>query len=143
MKKYEFLEHTADIKFRARGKDLNEAFENCVLAICDFISKGQKIKHARGEVVNVSGRDKKELLYNFLEEILVLLDSKGFLTASANVQVLGNTIKAEFFGDDVENYSGLDPIKAPTFAEMYVREVSGSDVFDGGSGWEIQAVMDV
>jgi SHS2 domain-containing protein len=137
MKKFEFFDHTSEIKFKSWGQNLNEAFENAILAVADFIGNGQKIKHARGEVVNIKGKDKEELLYNFLEEVLVLLDSRGFLTAAANVSVLGNTIKAELFGDDAENYEGLDHIKSPTYAEMHVLDLGS------GKGWEIQCVMDV
>ncbi len=33
MQKYEFLEHTADVTFKAYGRDLNELFENAAEAL--------------------------------------------------------------------------------------------------------------
>ena len=42
-KKFEFLEHTADIKFRAYGETINNLFESCVLAFSSFVSRGKKI----------------------------------------------------------------------------------------------------
>ena len=42
-KKFEFLEHTADIKFRAFGKTLEEVFENSALAVSSIYSKEKKI----------------------------------------------------------------------------------------------------
>jgi SHS2 domain-containing protein len=136
MRQYEFLEHTADIKFKAWGETLGEAFESAVLALASFIGKDEKIMHRRGKTVNVKGKDREELLYNFLEEIIYLIDSEGFVTAKANVNILGNTLKAELFGDDASNYEGLEHVKAPTYAEMYVKEKAGK-------GWELQVVMDV
>ena len=38
MKKFEYFEVTADIAFKAYGKNLNEAFENAGLAIFNIIS---------------------------------------------------------------------------------------------------------
>lgn len=132
---YEFLEHTADIKFRAYGKTLNEAFENSVLAFAEFVGKGNKIKSRKGKVIRVSGNDKQSLFYNFLEELIFLLDSERFVVVKGSVNIMGNNLKAELFGDDVKNYSGLDHVKASTYSEMEIREVDG--------GWVVQAVLDV
>jgi len=136
MEKYQFLEHTADIKFKAFGKTLNEAFENTALAISEIIAGENKIKPKKGITKNISGDDKENLIYNFIEEIVTLLDSENFLTAKAEVNVLGNNLKATFYGDDASNYKGLDHIKSPTYAEMYVKETENHN-------WEIQAVVDV
>ncbi len=133
--KYEFLEHTADIKFRAYGKTLDEAFESAVLAVSDYLSKGEKIKSRKGKIINVKGDDKENLLYNFLEEIIYLLDAENFVVKSAEVTIRGNNLRAELYGDDVSNYSGLDYIKAVTYAEMYIKKTD--------KGWELQVVMDI
>ncbi|RZD31065.1 archease, partial [Candidatus Parvarchaeota archaeon] len=42
MKKYEFFEHTADVKFKSYGGSLNEVFENCALAVSKIISRDEK-----------------------------------------------------------------------------------------------------
>jgi len=54
--KYEFLEHTADVKFRAYGKTLEEAFENVALAFAETVSKGEKIKEKKKKSISVKGR---------------------------------------------------------------------------------------
>ncbi len=53
--KYEFLEHTADIKFRAYGATMEEAFANVVGAFSEFVSGGEEVKTNMGKVVNVLG----------------------------------------------------------------------------------------
>ncbi len=133
--KYEFLEHTADIKFKAYGKTIDEAFENAVLAISKYLSREEKINSKKGKTITVHGTDLENLLYNFLDEIIYLLDAENFLTAKAEVKILGNNLKATLYGDDSKKYKGLDHIKAATYAEMYVKK--------NDKGWEIQAVMDV
>ena len=37
--KYEFIDHTADIKFRSYGNTLDESFENAAYALKEIISK--------------------------------------------------------------------------------------------------------
>ncbi|MEW6070047.1 MAG: archease, partial [Candidatus Thermoplasmatota archaeon] len=44
MKKYSFIEHTADIAIRAYGKNLAECFENAAVAMFDIISDTKKVK---------------------------------------------------------------------------------------------------
>ncbi|MEK6820605.1 MAG: archease, partial [Nanoarchaeota archaeon] len=76
--KFKFLEHTADMKFQAFGKSLEEAFVNSALAMKEAISGKIRVKSRIKKKIMVKGKDKESLLYNFLEEILFLLDSEGF-----------------------------------------------------------------
>ena len=65
--KYKFLKHTADVKFRAYGKTLNECFENSALAMFDSMYP-EKIKSVKSKNIRVKGKDLESLLYNFLEK---------------------------------------------------------------------------
>ena len=135
MKKFEFLEHTADIKFRIFGKNQNEIFENSALAISDIMSRGQKIKSKNKKQIKVEGHDKESLLYNFIEELLYLVEAENFITSRAEVTISNNKLKADLFGDSTLDYSNLDHIKSPTYNDMYVKRIK--------NGWEAQAVVDV
>ena len=44
MVKFKFLEHTADAKFQAYGKNMEEAFSNAALAMFSIITDTKKIK---------------------------------------------------------------------------------------------------
>ncbi len=133
--RYEFLEHTADIKFRAYGKTLNELFENAVLAVAAYVGKGEKIHPRKARRIEVHGTDIENLLYSFLDELIYLMDAEKFVTAKAEVFVRGNNLTAELYGDAATQYEGLDAIKAATYADMYVKKTS--------KGWELQVVLDV
>ncbi len=133
MKKFEFLEHTADIKFRAYGKTIDEAFENSVSAMVSYLSD-KKIAGKKTKTINVSGTDYESLLYNLLDEILFLLDSEGFVVSRSKIKIKGFGLEAKLYGDTAVKYS-LDHIKAATYAEMYVKKEK--------ENWEIQAVLDV
>ena len=133
--KYEFLEHTADIKFRAYGATLAEAFENAVLAFSNYVSRGKKISARKKKMAKVFGTDEKNLFYNFIDELVYLVDAEGFLAVSARVKFRGNEIDVEFKGDDTNNYDFLDHVKSATYAEMEVKKIA--------DGWVLQAVLDV
>ena len=137
MEKYRFLEHTADIKFQAFGKTLDEAFENSALAMFNTMYE-DKIAEKIKKKIKVSGNDFENLLYNFLEEFLVLLDSEGFfLSKIAKLTIDEKRLKleAELIGDKAQNYKiGLD-VKAVTYNSMSVKKEKGM--------WICQVVVDV
>ncbi len=133
--KYEFLDHTSEVKFKAYGGTQDELFQNVILAVSDFISKGNEIKPRVVKDIVVKGEDVQSLLYNFIDEIVYLLDAENFVVKNGEVLMRGNNIKARFYGDDASNYSGLDYIKSPTYSEMFVKKTK--------QGWELQVVLDV
>ncbi len=132
--KFEFMEHTADLKIRVRGKTLDEIFENAALAVSQYLSPDKKIEVKKVKIINVQGADSQSLLSNFLDELLYLLDAEGFAVAKAKVTLRGNNLKAELSGDDASKYA-IKEIKAATYAEMYIKK--------SGNEWEAQFVMDV
>ncbi|MEK6876735.1 MAG: archease, partial [Nanoarchaeota archaeon] len=78
-KRYVFLEHTADIKFRTYGKTLQEVFEHAIEALAEYMTDGQLPKKKKGKVIEVQGTDQEALLSNFIDELLFLVDAEHFL----------------------------------------------------------------
>ncbi|MEK6909145.1 MAG: archease [Nanoarchaeota archaeon] len=134
-KGFEFLKHTGDLKFIAHGKNLNEMFENCVLAVSSVFSRGEKIRPLKNKEISISGSDYESLLYKFIEELIYLFDAKQFVVSNAKVNLNKNNINAILYGDSTLNYKSLDAIKSPTYAEMYVKQKDKI--------WECQVVLDV
>jgi len=122
---YEFLEHTADVKFRAKGLTLEEAFVSAAGAMNETIRGDIKIIEQRAVTFDVKGKDFEELLYNFLEEFLFLLDAEDFLVSSIKeIEINKETfeLKAIVLGDSAENYKFTNDVKAVTYSEMKVSE---------------------
>jgi SHS2 domain-containing protein len=140
MAKYKFLIHTADVKFQAFGKNLEEAFENAFHALKESICGKIKIKSADSKIIRVKGNDLNSMLYDFLEEFLFLLDSEGFLLSSIkNIKIDDKkfALVAEVFGDKAKNYKFSNHVKAVTYNEMFVK-------FDSKKKeWVVQVVVDV
>ncbi len=133
--KYRFLPHTADIKFQANGKTLNEVFKNAALALANYITKGKKIKGKKTKIIQLKGTDKESLFYAFLDELIFLLDAESFVLSEIKVKINKLFLTAELKGDDATLYSNLNHIKAATYAEMYIKKTS--------QGFQAQAVLDV
>lgn len=131
--KFEFLEHTGDLKFRAYGKDLDGLFENCALAISSVFSRGKKIKNKKKIEITLRSKDYESLLYKFLGEIIYLFDTDNFVISKAKVKLTENimdkyvkdgenTLTATLYGDDTKSYKDLDAVKSPTYSEMYIKK---------------------
>lgn len=122
--KYKFLEHKADAKFKAFGKNLNEAFSNAALAMFSIMVNTKKVEGKIKKEIKVKGKDKKALLYNFLEELLFLLDTENFLLHKIEkLEIKNNELKAIILGDKInKKYEILGEVKAVTYNSMEIKE---------------------
>lgn len=136
--KYKFLPHTADIKFRAYGKTIEEAYENSLLALKESIIPKTRIKKLKKRKIKVKGRDYESLLYNFLEEFLFLLDAEDFLISKVQnlkINKKNFTAVAIIKGDKASNYEFTNDVKAITYNDMFIKYEKGM--------WITQVVLDV
>ncbi|MBT3323921.1 archease [archaeon] len=123
MKNYEFLEHTADEKFRAYGKTLEEAFINAALATAKIMTD-DKVKPTIEKKIEIKVNTKEKLLYQFLEELLFYVDTEGFILSEVkDLEIKDNfTLTATFLGDSAEDYEIKAHIKAITYNDMFIKE---------------------
>lgn len=134
--KFKFLEHTADVKFRAYGKTLEKAFENAALALKETVSGKLKIKNKIKKKFEVKGKDNCALLYNFLEEFLFLLDAEDFIVDKVKkITINKGKLQAEVVGDKSSDYKFSNDVKAVTYNQMKVGKEKGM--------FYVQVVLDV
>jgi len=121
---YKFLEHTADIKVYAEGGSWEEAYEESAMAMKEVILDHEEIEIKKNikKKINISGKDPENLLYNFLEEFLYLLDAEDFVLSKAKVVSVSenNELEAEVVGDKISNYNISNKVKAITYSDMAV-----------------------
>lgn len=126
MQKFKYLHHTADAKFQAFGDSVEEAFANAALAMVSLMWQPEHIEAKIEHKLSVTGRDEKQLLYNFLEDILFRLDSKMFLTKAVDgirLERKNNRflLSASLVGDtNSERYETFGEVKAVTYNEMEI-----------------------
>jgi len=130
MQKYEFLPHTADVKFIAYGKTLEEAFTNAALAttaVMTAVMSEDTINPVETKDITVNADNKEKLLYDFLEELIFLVDTEAYLVADVKhisiQEEKGHfTLTATVAGDTADNYEITTHIKAVTYSDMFIKE---------------------
>jgi SHS2 domain-containing protein len=116
---YEFLEHPADIKIRASGKDLPEVFINSALGMMDFIYGGDRVKIDAVEIIEVAGEDNESLLVNWLAEILAVSSVQRHKFISYKIKEFSTRkIIAEISGGPA---IAQDEIKAVTYHDLELK----------------------
>ncbi len=127
MKKFEFLEHTSEAKFRAYGKTMEEAFANGAEALYNIFVDTEKVDGRIKKKIDAEGSDIKALLLNFLEQFIILVDSENFLLQKiTRIKITEGKklkIEAEALGDKYsEKYETHGALKAITYNDMLVQK---------------------
>lgn len=121
---YKYLKHTADVKFLATGKTLASAFISSAYATIDIVTNHKKVKGLVEHKISIKSEDTKSLLYDFLEKIIVLIDTDGFLLHEVkDLQISENTLNCVFVGDKNNDSYMIDKaVKAVTYQEMEIKK---------------------
>jgi len=148
--RYEYLEHTADAMFRAYGDTLEEAFAAAAQALAGLMWNPDEVRPRVTRGVKVTGRDRPQLLVAFLEEVLFLLETEGFMLREA-VDVTLSSRGVERRGDDLGFVLTATlrggPLSAGTATHGEVKAVTYNqiEVDPGGPGRPavVQVVVDM
>ena len=137
---YEFLEHTADVKFRAYGKNFEEAISNAGKATIAVMTDISAIRQKKTKEIKIESKTKESLVYDFLEKLVFLIDTEGFLMKEVkriNVKKRNGllSLNAVLKGDNARNYDVHTYIKAVTYSDMLIDEEK--------KGCAIQVVHDI
>jgi len=132
-KRFEFLEHTADLYIAAYGESLEEAFENAAFAMFEGMTDLNKVKTRLEELVEVEGQDEQALLYNWLEALLVKFDVTGNLYSEFQIlnikkTSVGFSLRAKIWGEPFNSKKHLSKVgvKAVTYHLMEIlRDAKG------------------
>ncbi len=128
---YEFLEHTADAKFRAYGRTLEEAFMNSAYAMLSILKGDINIKKKMRREINVKSSSDINLLHDFLEEFLFLIDTESLLLSTIeHLEIDENllSISCIAYFDKIQGYDISGDIKSVTYSEMEIIRDKGKVV---------------
>lgn len=121
MKRYEILEHKADLKIRAFGKDKRDLFLNTLLGMVSGL-RPETINH-KSEIrrIKIKSLDTEALLVDFLSEILYLIQTnKEIYNKVKFIKFTDREIEAELFGQKVERFG--EDVKAVTHHDLEVHQ---------------------
>lgn len=116
MKEYEVFEHTADVGIKAKGKDINEAFESAAEGMFSIISDLDKIQSIGEYKIQCRAKDLEQLLVDWLSELLYLHSVSQVMFGKFNLNIKKNGDLWGLNGSaSGENY---DPKKHPYHTEI-------------------------
>jgi SHS2 domain-containing protein len=91
MKRYEYIEHTADIVARAYGDSLDEAFAAAAEAMFGVITGGARVNPTKPVTLRVESIDLPGLLVGFLSELIVINEVNSLVLTDFTVRLLDDT----------------------------------------------------
>jgi len=139
---FEYLEHTADVKFRAYGTTPDQMLSNAAAALFGaMISPGQ-VKVEESWQVELEAEDLEDLAYQWLSEIVFLFETESAVFSRFQVALeeiedgKGWKLRAEIGGErmDPERHFFLAEVKAVTRHKFAIEK---------NELWCIQVVLDV
>ncbi len=124
---YKTLEHATDAIIEVTADNLREAFEIAGISVIETILDISKVDENNSKKLIVKGKDLKYLLYNWLEEMIILTITDGFAGKRILLEITKNgnyQIDAEIFGEaiDLRKHDFKVEIKSPTFHEMEIKQ---------------------
>ena len=141
-KQYEYLDHTADIKFRAYGKTREEVFENAALAMFNVIIDTEKVSGDTAREICLKSPDLESLLVDWLSELLYLFEVDEIVFRKFRVEKIREekgeySITAQALGEkySLESLPFETEIKAITYNQLEITKTA--------DGWKAQVVVDI
>jgi SHS2 domain-containing protein len=141
MKRYEFLEHTADVAVRAYGGSLKELFTSSALAMFSVLVSKKKNRPApalKEVIIKIEEEELEDLLKCWLDELLFYFSSQRLILRRIKALVIKDhlleaNVLLEVFGEDY--FEGANEIKAVTYHELKVEKIRNR--------WQANIIFDV
>jgi len=120
MKGFETLEHPADLKIRAFGKNKKELFLNTMVGMytgARYESEGREIKRE----IQISSLDSSALLVDFLSELLYLTETNKEVYHRIQFQKFNNQdLQGTLIGKKLQKIGVL--IKGATYHQLQIHQ---------------------
>lgn len=136
---FEYLEHTADVMFRAYGKTEEEMLCNAASALFQAMVDPTTIAAQESWTVELEGDDLEDLAYRWLSEIIFLFETESAVFSTFSLQ-LKQDGKMRLYGKiggeriDLGRHAFENEVKAVTRHKFGIKK---------NQIWCIQVVLDV
>jgi len=131
---FEFLDHTADVAIRLTSRDEEELFRDAasaVVAILLDLKASEPLVPRSSIPLRLEAEDPESLLVDFLNELIFLFDTTGFVARDLKVTSVHLHSPAHFHGQlagdtfDPAKHQAKTEIKAATFHGLELRKSRG------------------
>jgi SHS2 domain-containing protein len=138
MKRFEVLDHTADIGLVVYGEDLKSLFENAGEAFFNLITDLKKVRLRTEKRIEIRKESLERLMVDWLTELLYLHEVESLLFKKFEVESVGGEglrakVKGEAFQEGVHLIK--TGVKAVTYHQIEVRKEK--------KGWRAQIIFDL
>jgi SHS2 domain-containing protein len=135
---YETFEHTADLGLRIRAPTLDELFSEAGRGFFSLIVANLEAVRPVEEVsLGVVGGELDYLLFDWLNELLYIFESRRLVLVEFNVRVSDGSVQATARGEpfDPSRHQSEHEVKAITYHELKVDRENG--------GWLAEVIVDI
>jgi SHS2 domain-containing protein len=123
LKRYQLIEHTADIGLIACGQNLAEAFSNAAYGMFSIITDLRKVRRVEAREVELQEKNPEDLLFEWLNHLIYLFDAEQFLSKLCDIREFDNhKIRAICYGEkaDLSRHKMKLGVKAATYHMLKV-----------------------
>ncbi|XP_037683768.1 protein archease [Choloepus didactylus] len=134
-RKYEYLDHTADVQLHAWGDTLEEAFEQCAMAMFGYMTDTGTVEPLQTVEVETQGDDLQSLLFHFLDEWLYKFSADEFFIPREvkvlNIDQRNFKLRSIGWGEEfsLSKHPQGTEVKAITYSAMQVYSEEKPEVF--------------
>ena len=123
VKRFRFIEHTADIGLIAYGHSLAEAFANAAYGLFSIIAELKTVKEIESRHLELNEDDSEALLFEWLNRLIYLFDVEMLLLKRFDVTGFdGQGLKATCYGEkyDPSRHQLKTGVKSATYHMLRV-----------------------
>jgi len=123
MKRFELIEHTADMGLKAYGKNLAEAFANAAYGMFSIIAELDNVKEVESRRIEIKEDDAESLLFEWLNSLLYYFDVETIIFKKFDIKEFGEeSLKAVCYGEkyDSQRHHLKTGIKSATYHMLEV-----------------------
>ncbi|MDH5806564.1 MAG: archease [Candidatus Methanomethylicaceae archaeon] len=137
---YSYLDHTSDVYVHIVSNTLEELFEEAAIATFEVMLNTSNVEVKEVIDVEIDGDDLEQLLYKWIDNLLLVFDSRSFALRYAKVEEIKNNgryyLKGKLYGEeyDPNKHEHRVGVKAMTYSLMKIFK---------NDKWEAYFVLDI
>jgi SHS2 domain-containing protein len=138
LRKYEYIDHTGDLGFKAYGTTRQALFSHAAEAFFQALVRIETIQEKEERLIELEAAALDDLMVAWLSELLFLFDTENLLLRRFEItNMKDHGLRATVGGEvmDPTRHAIKTGIKAVTYHQLYVRQRGGV--------WEAQVILDI
>lgn len=121
---YRLIDVPGDVGVRVEGKTLNECFINSALALYSLITDINQVEEKEVREIEISEENLEDLLVSFLNELIFIFDTYGFIGCKVELEIKDKTLKAKVYGEkfNPQKHERKLLVKAATYHGLSLKK---------------------